>query len=140
MALALLVSLLPSLFAQLTNSPVSIVAPEFSVSAGFFETSFSLSITSATPGAVIYYSLDSSEPGPDKGSRYTGPFPISSTSVLRARAFKQGMTTSVVKTGTYLFLADVIHQAPGGQPPPHFPSSWGRNAVDYGMDPAVIGR
>ena len=47
-------------------------------------------ITSATPGAAIYYSFNGNEPGPGKGLLYTGPITITNTTVVRARAFKDG--------------------------------------------------
>jgi len=44
-----------------------------------------------------------------------------------------------VDTHTYLFVADVIrHRRPAA--PPSFPTSWGRNRVNYGMDPLVVAR
>jgi hypothetical protein len=114
----------------------------FSVDRGFFEGPFSLSITSGTPDAVIYYSVNGDEPGPGKGVLYTGPITITNTTVLRTRAFKTNWKPTDVDTATYLFLADVIYQAPNWQqtrvPPPNFPASWGRNTVDYGMDPNVV--
>ncbi|MBI3867685.1 MAG: lamin tail domain-containing protein [Verrucomicrobia bacterium] len=110
----------------------------FSVDRGFFDAPFSLSITSATPDAVIYYSVDCAEPEPGRGQLYTGPITITNTTVLRARAFRDQWKPSNVDTHTYLFLADVIHQAPTGAAPPHFPATWGANSVDYGMDPNVV--
>ncbi len=114
----------------------------FSVDRGFFEAPFSLSITSSTPGAVIYYSFNADEPAPGKGVPFTGPIPITHTTVLRARAFKEGWKATDVDTATYLFLGDVIYQAANWQqtrvPPQYFPSSWGANTVDYGMDPNVV--
>ncbi|MBN2505053.1 MAG: lamin tail domain-containing protein, partial [Verrucomicrobia bacterium] len=113
----------------------------FSVNRGFFDAPFTLEITSATPDAQIWYSFDSSEPGPGLGGQlYTGPLTISNTTVVRARAFKAGCLETDVDTQTYLFLADVIHQSPDGTAPPYFPASWGRNRVNYGMDPAVIAK
>ena len=41
-------------------------------------------------------------------------------------------------TQTYLFLDDVIRQAPTGAAPPGWPASWGANTVDYGMDPEIV--
>ncbi len=32
----------------------------------------------------------------------------------------------------------MIRQSPNGGAPPGWPSSWGGNAVDYGMDPNVV--
>lgn len=111
---------------------------QFSVDRGFFDAPFSLVITSATPGATIYYSFNGDEPGPTKGLVYTGPLTITNTTVVRARAFKAGLKPTAVDTHTYLFLGDVIYQSPTGAPPPYFPASWGRNRVDYGMDPNVV--
>jgi len=113
----------------------------FSVDRGFFDAPFSLEISCTTPGAEIWYSFNCSEPGPGLGGQlYTGPLTITNTTVVRARAFKPGFKPSNVDTHTYLFLADVIHQSPNGEPPPYFPASWGRNRVDYGMDPQVVAK
>jgi hypothetical protein len=113
---------------------------QFSVDRGFFGAPFQLEITSDTPEAAIYYSFDSSEPGPTKGMLYTGPITITNSTVVRARAFKTGLRPTDIDTQSYLFLDDVIYQAPTGAAPPYFPASWGNNRVDYGMDPNVISK
>lgn len=117
---------------------------KFSVNRGFFFAPFTLEITSATPGAQIYYTFDCSEPSPSNGILYTGPILITNTTVVRARAFKPGYKPTNIDTHTYIFLDDVIYQASGwetnNQPPPYFPASWGRNRVDYGMDPVVVAK
>lgn len=114
----------------------------FSVDRGFFETPFSLSITSSTPGAQIYYSFNADEPAPGKGLLYTGPITITNTTVVRTRAFRENWKPTDVDTATYLFLGDVIYQAANWEqtriPPPYFPTNWGANSVDYGMDPQVV--
>ena len=112
----------------------------FSVDRGYFTAPISLVITSDTPGALIYYSYDGSEPGYGKGTLYTGPLTLTNTTIVRARAFKDGLKPTAIDTHTYLFLDDVVNQAPTGQAPPYFPASWGRNRVDYGMDPTVIAK
>jgi hypothetical protein len=116
----------------------------FSVDRGFFEAPFSLSITSGTPDAIIYYSFNSDEPAPGKGILYTGPITITNTAVVRARAFKTNWRPTDVDTHTYIFIADVIRQAANWPetrvPPPYFPATWGANTVDYGMDPEIINR
>jgi len=114
----------------------------FSVDRGFFETPFSLSITSATPETVIYYTFNGDEPGPGKGFVYSGPILITNTTVLRARAFRENWKATDIDTHTYIFIADVLVQAKDWPavrvPPPYFPLSWGNNSVDYGMDPMVV--
>lgn len=119
---------------------------KFSVDRGFFEQSFTLQITTATADAKIYYTFDCSEPDPNNSILYTGPILITNTTVVRARAFKPGYKPTKIDTHTYIFLADVIYQATGWDattnnvPPPYFPASWGRNRVDYGMDPVVVSK
>jgi len=114
----------------------------FSVDRGFFTNAFFLEITNGTPGSQIYYSFNADEPGPTKGILYTGPIQITNTTVVRARAFRDGWKPTDVDTHTYLFLADVIYQVPNWPanriPPQYFPATWGANAVDYGMDPEIV--
>lgn len=50
-------------------------------------------LTCATPGAVIYYSTDGLKPGPNHGSVYSAPFPVSGGR-LRARARLTGALDS----------------------------------------------
>ena len=52
-------------------------------------------------GAEIRYTLDGSAPGPND-ARYDGPIQIDGPTVLRARAYKNGLTRSVISQQTYL--------------------------------------
>jgi hypothetical protein len=110
----------------------------FDFDRGFYESPFNLTITTATPGATIRYTTNGDAPTATTGSVYTGPIAIGSTTVVRAAAFKPGMFPSNVDSQTYLFLEDVIRQSPNGETPPGWPSSWGSNVVDYGMDPDIV--
>ncbi len=85
----------------------------FSHRRGFYDATFSLGITTPTPGAQIYYTLDNSEPTPTNGAQYVGPITINKTSVVRARAFATHYTPTNIDTHTYLFLADVTTPAKG---------------------------
>jgi hypothetical protein len=69
---------------------------------------------------------------------YTGPITIDKTTVLRAISLRDGYLPSRVDTRTYLFLADVLTQSPDGQPPTGWPTRWGANRTDYGMDPDIV--
>jgi len=76
--------------------------PVFSAQGGFYTSPLSLSISSPEDSTVIYYTTDGSVPGP--GSKiYTKPLDIESTSVISARAYKNGYLPSHVVTNTYLF-------------------------------------
>jgi hypothetical protein len=121
---------------------IDVVAdPEFSQRRGFYNAPFSVSITTETEGAVIYYTLTGSEPGTisERGQRmdstYTGPLSITKTTCIRAQATKAGWKSSNIVTCSYIFLDDVIEQP---RYPEGFPTSWGHNRVDYQMDPDVV--
>lgn len=111
---------------------------KFNQDRGFYNAPFELAITSATTNAVIRYTTNGIPPTATTGLVYTGPITISGTTVLRAGAFKDGYLPGKIDTETYLFLDDVLRQSPDGSPPPGWPSAWGNNRVDYGMDPAVV--
>lgn len=110
----------------------------FSHDRGFYTAPFDLEITCATQEATIRYTTNGTPPALTNGFTYSGPIRIAGTTVLRAAAFKTGQQPSNVDTQTYLFLDDVIRQSPTGQPPPGWPTSWGSNVRDYGMDPDIV--
>src|SRR6478736_5913243 len=47
-------------------------------------------------------------------------------------------TPSPIITHTYIFTADVVQQSPDGAAPAGWPTTWGNNVVDYGMDPEIV--
>lgn len=122
-------------------TPPRVEDTKFSVDRGFFTTPFSLVITSATPGAVIRYTLDGSAPATNRGTLYTGPLLLTNTTVVRALAYRDGMLPTDVDTQTYIFLNEVLRQ-PGN--PPGFPVAWTNAAgmavfaADYAMDPRIV--
>lgn len=56
------------------------------------------SLSSATPGAAIFYTLDGSNAGPRNGTLYTAPFTLGSGVTLKARAWLAGYLTSETLT------------------------------------------
>ncbi|MEN6335646.1 MAG: lamin tail domain-containing protein [Phycisphaerales bacterium] len=116
---------------------------KFSRDRGFCDGPFDVTITSKTPGAVIYYTLDGSEPGSatgrlPKGNIYTGPIHIAKTTCLRARALKDGWLPSNVDTQTYIFLADAMTTRQADVVAKGYPDKWfGSYPADYEMDPEV---
>ncbi|OHB79874.1 MAG: hypothetical protein A2Z25_09110, partial [Planctomycetes bacterium RBG_16_55_9] len=106
---------------------------KFSVHRGFYEAPFSVAITTETPGAVIRYTTDGSTPTETYGRTYTGPVSVSTTTCLRAMAYKSGLVATNVDTQTYIFPADVIRQDGAG-----FPNTWGHRGADYAMDRVVV--
>lgn len=112
---------------------------QFSVDRGFFDTGFSLDITTATPDAVIYYTTNGDVPTPANGTLYSGSLNIDKTTTLRAAAFKLGYFSTNTDTQTYLFTRDIVSQDVQASLDAGFPASWGSRSADYGLDPDVIG-
>ena len=61
----------------------------------------------STSGAQIYYTLDGSIPTKEKGMVYSSPIAINNTTIVRARAYKDGALYSDVVTGSYLFTDEI---------------------------------
>lgn len=126
------------------NGPVTqgfVADTTFDVDRGFFTDPFSLTISSATPDAQIRYTTDGSEPSATTGTVYTGPITISSTTTIRAAAFKDGFFPTNVDTQTYFFLSDVRTQYANGSAPPGWPSgTFNGQEFNYGMDPDITNR
>lgn len=64
-------------------------------------------IQCSTGDAKIYYTLDGSIPTPEKGELYESPIAINKSTIVRARAYKDGAIYSNVTTGSYLFTENI---------------------------------
>jgi hypothetical protein len=82
----------------------------FSHDRGIYEVPFSLAMTANVGDYRIWYTVDGSVPNTNTARRYTAPIAIGTTSVVRARAVREGYEPSPVTTHTYLFMADVVRQ------------------------------
>ena len=80
----------------------------FSLDRGFYDQPFDVEISTETADAEIRYTVDGSIPTPTNGSVYAGPVRISTTTILRAAAFKEGLGPTNTDTHTYIFLDDVF--------------------------------
>ncbi|UKN00532.1 CotH kinase family protein [Paracrocinitomix mangrovi] len=85
--------------------------PTISLAAGFYTGSQSVTLATTDGSATIYYTLDGSVPTTGS-TQYTGAINISSTAVLRARAFSSDPNTppSFVESNTYII--DDSHTLP----------------------------
>jgi hypothetical protein len=114
----------------------------FSDTRGFYDTPFTLSLSTDIPGGMIRYTLDGSPPSTTVGQLYASAIPITTTSVVRAIAYS-GATVTPLATNSYIFLADVIQQPENisGWPNPVYRLGRGTETArhDYEMDPAVVG-
>lgn len=114
--------------------------PTFSAPGAILEEPFSLYLFPETPGSIVRYTLDNSDPSEENGTPWTEPLYIDETTVVRAAAFMEGVAPSSSATRTYIFPKDVIRQTPGNLTGKGWPAFWGGNAVDMGMDPEIVDR
>lgn len=132
-------ALVAGLFAQ-----AQVADTQFSIRRGLFTNPITVTVSSATPGATIRYTLDCSDPrtstnfaqGPsplsvtiDPTSTNAGLRPLTPAVVLRAYAFAPGMTPTNVDTQTYVFPVQVLTQTR----PTGFST-----AIQYGVDANVV--
>ena len=100
-----------------------------------------VTLSSATPDARIYYTFDGTEPSENRGTAYTGPFEVRGTAskagvVVRAVAYQDGWLPSNGVAWSYIFLDHVPSQP---RFPTGFPTSWpNAPAADYEMDPEIV--
>jgi hypothetical protein len=78
----------------------TVATPGITPNGGTFTNSVQVSIASSTSGATITYTTDGSTPT-STSRAYTGPFTVSSSATVRARAFKSGMQESAVGSASF---------------------------------------
>ncbi len=82
-------------------------APAFSYSNGFYTTPITLELRTKMEGADIYYTTDCTEPTP-ASRRYNSPIRLETTTVIRARIFKNGFRPGQIISRTY-FINEQRH-------------------------------
>ncbi len=106
--------------AGFTDSPVTsatytitlpqAAAPSFSPGGGTYTSAQNVTITSATGGASLRYTLDGSTPSETAGTVYSSPVSIGSSATLKAIASEAGLADSPVISAAYTINI-------GGPPP-----------------------
>jgi ribosome-binding factor A len=91
--------------------------PQISPDAGTYFNSVSISLSSVTPEAAIYYTTNGADPGRE-GRLYSTPFELTSNTTVKARAIAQGFIQSEVASASY-----VINKKPQAAEPYINPSS-----------------
>jgi len=85
---------------------------QFAPAPGKFDADASVTLSTATDGAAIYFTTDGSEPTAKAGTLYAGPITISETATLKAVGVKQNWAGSPVASGTYEIERPVVVTVP----------------------------
>ena len=93
-------------------APSGVASASYTITspAGGYPVMQPVTLTDATPGAVIYYTTDGSTPT-TSSTRYTGPVTVSSSETLKAIAVAPGDTNSAVATVTYTIVTPGLAQS-----------------------------
>ena len=84
----------------LLNAPTTAAAPVINPNGGTFTSSTSVQLSSSTPLASIFYTLDGSTPTPTS-TQYTAPITISTNTTIKAIATAAGLDQSAVASATF---------------------------------------
>jgi hypothetical protein len=143
-AVAFAVGMRESLVASATymiDQPV-VATPAISPPGGPFAGVGSVSLLCATSGATLRYTLDGSTPGPGSAVYSGSSLYISQSTMVKAKAFKDGMIDSAVATEQFR-LCPMLTVSIGsatrafGEVDPAFPATYA--GFRQGDDPSVLG-
>lgn len=84
-----------------TTPPSTVSNPTISPDGGSFSSAQSVTLATATSGASIRYTTDGSTPTSTTGTLYSSAFNVSSTTTVKAIAYKSGSTDSSVTSATF---------------------------------------
>lgn len=92
------------------ESQGTVEVPTFNIPSGTYTDEQIVIITTDTPGAIIRYTLDGSDPTSDSNI-YTEPILITEDTTIKAKGFKVGMTSSNISS-----ISITISEEPGPEP------------------------
>ncbi len=87
------------------HQPAPAEPPVISPSEAAYYTAQSVTISCATPGATIKYTMDGSTPSAENGTVYSGAISISQSVTIKAIAIKTGMRNSEVVSVSYVIYS-----------------------------------
>ena len=88
------------------KTPSVVSPPVISPVSGVYVSSVGVSMSSSTSGANIYYTTNGQNPT-EQSTLYSGPFSLTSTTTVKAKAFKSGMTPSSVVINEYTIFTPI---------------------------------
>jgi hypothetical protein len=108
-------------------------APGFSPASGAYVAGQSVTLSDATPGAIIHYTVDGSTPTASSPA-YQGPIIINSATTISALATAAGFNNSAAASATYTILPPdfSVSATPGSQ------SVLGCGSINYAVSIAAV--
>lgn len=82
------------------NAASTVATPSFSVAAGTYNVTQSVTLSCATDDATIYYTTDGTTPS-SSSAEYTSAIAVNQSMTIKAMAVKDGLTDSEVASATY---------------------------------------
>nr|MBP7309748.1 chitobiase/beta-hexosaminidase C-terminal domain-containing protein [Candidatus Cloacimonadota bacterium] len=95
----------------------TVLNPFFNPADSIQATPIMVTIDCLTPGVTIYYTLDGSDPSPTNGTLFSGPFELSTTTTVRARAYKTDFRASEIVRMPYIIgniIGALVFTPPAG--------------------------
>ncbi|MFW9596696.1 MAG: chitobiase/beta-hexosaminidase C-terminal domain-containing protein, partial [Paludibacter sp.] len=92
------------------SSTPKAATPTFTVVPGYVTSTQNVGIECSTAGAEIRYTTNGDDPT-ETSTLYTTPISVSTTTTIKAKAFKSGMDASSVASATYTFPTEVANIA-----------------------------
>ena len=89
----------------------TVASPTFTPPAGSYQSAVSVSISSATAGATIRYTVDGTEPT-TLSPIYSTALSVSADTTIKAKAFMTGYQASATVTSAYQFLGTLLYNFP----------------------------
>jgi len=83
-----------------TPGQTIVATPVISPNGGTYTGSVTITLSSATPGSTIYYTLNGTNPT-SASKLYQGPFVLAKSATLKAKALKSGFTNSAIASAKF---------------------------------------
>lgn len=87
------------------NSMPTVAEPTITPNGGSFSSAVQVTLASATPGAVIRYTINGAEPT-SNSTAYNAPFTLTASATVKAKAFATGYSDSAVATAAFTESSD----------------------------------
>ena len=89
---------------NVTQPNAKVATPSFSTNGGTFNNNQSITLSCDTEGATIRYTTDGTTPTSSTGTEYSSAIPVSTSTTIKAIAYKTNWIDSAVNTQEYAFV------------------------------------